>query len=245
MSSWFNDGICDSGCNTANCQWDGMDCIQTCNIYDSSNNTCNYDLLFNNECDHSCNNTKCEYDLQSCVSNNDTCTAISTTTTTLSPYNMTSLTSTTSNNTIDNNGICYKSWIGDGWCDSDCNNNECNYDNSDCTDCSSAVSSNCYNAYEIIVRLVAAIYEPYELISSDEFCLYFDTLNNFITVNVDDNCTLSFQLYDLNQNGYLGLYEAVIATAEFSGLTSSYQWELRSNQIDCSLCLSNQSLYYW
>ena len=106
----FQNGICDDGCNLAECNYDGGDCIQTCDF-----NICDIHSLGNGVCDTGCNTTECNYDNGDCmdisvtVNVNDTCT----------------------------NTGCELDWLNDGWCDQYCNNEYCNFDETSCNKCDS------------------------------------------------------------------------------------------------------------
>ncbi len=86
----YLDGKCDDACFTPSCNFDGGDCSQLCECQNSS-------LLTNGVCDVACNTTACDYDLYACVeySKEDV------------PCGNSSY-------------LCYESWLGDGWCDSNC-----------------------------------------------------------------------------------------------------------------------------
>ena len=106
----FQNGICDDGCNLPQCNYDGGDCIQTCDF-----DICDIHSLGNGICDTGCNNTACNYDNGDCmdISNNiDT------------------------NETCANVG-CEPDWLNDGWCDQYCNNEYCNFDETSCGTCDS------------------------------------------------------------------------------------------------------------
>lgn len=182
---------------------------------------CDLDLWFNGECDESCNTTECAYDFYQCavdtVNENETC------------YEY-----------IDNQSsiVCYSSWIGDTWCDANCRtSSECEYDDEDCLAC----SHSCDDVYKLVITYVAAISPPDELITIDEAC--HETVTVILEQKMQGftNCTHQFEKFDLNNNGYVGMLEALIGLADFFGLDD----ETKLNQIDCTNCVSNQSLYYY
>ena len=114
LSQW-KDGVCDAFCNTEDCDYDGGDCIQACDTFNSG---CTDDLLLNDECDMSCNTTGCAYDYGSCAVNvdaNDTC------------FFQEGI-----NGTDVETIVCYTAWTDDAWCDGSCNVEACGYDNDYC-----------------------------------------------------------------------------------------------------------------
>ena len=110
----WKDGVWGAVCDTDYCDYDGGDCTQLCDTFNSG-------LLLNVECDMSCNTTICEYDYELCAVNvdvNDTC------------YYQDG-TNGTDVETI----VCCTSWTEDAWCDGSCNVEECGYDNNYCMFC--------------------------------------------------------------------------------------------------------------
>ena len=59
------------------------------------------------------------------------------------------------------------------------------------------------------------------------------------------NCSIAFKMADLNANNFIGLHEAIVATYQEWGIASLPHWQQKLDQIDCSMCLRNSSLYYW
>ena len=229
-SRWWKDGVCDNLCNNEECYWDGGDCVQSCDTFgvldhdhQQAKEPCNYTLLFNDECNFGCNTTQCNFDLGHCISTtsiNDTCTT-----------------------GIDNKSACYTKWSTDFWCDTNCNNSECGYDNNLCNQCIDDVGANeCRRAYWLMIEITASKYKPYELIDLNETCLWWDIFSVVYEIpgNVSD-CLQYFQLTDTNNNGYVGFYEAIVAISSAFGIED----EEKLTQIDCSLCMKNKSLYYW
>ena len=106
----YQDGRCDALCRTAQCAWDGGDCIMLCECWD------NQTLLGDGNCDIACNTTNClwdgydclplGYDPQECIDTYE-----------LGLHN------------------CNVSWVGDRWCDNNCKYvSECGNDLDDCQD---------------------------------------------------------------------------------------------------------------
>ena len=240
ISSEWKDGVCDDLCNNQDCGWDGGDCVQSCDCI--HNNT----LLFNNECNQRCNTTECDFDLTACsqtVNINDTCTGdyfnynISIANASLN-YNNNS----NSDNVFEST-VCYTTWSTDLWCDSNCNVTECGYDNYECNSCpDNHEDSGCSRAYYILIEIGAGVTEPYELVSLNEICNFWDyfVVFGYVPDGVD-NCTHYFYLSDTNANGHVGFYEAIVATAAAWGIDD----QDKLAQIDCSLCMTDQSLYYF
>ena len=260
------DGVCDDVCNNAGCGFDGGDCDQLCNLY--TNTTCYkyFDINNNNSnstseiiaiaensdtnatctlnnwqldgvCNIGCNNSCCHYDFNDCVytpTTNDTC----------------------NNNAFDDtenengnaNITCYTDWAVDLWCDSYCEQLLCENPSSGCGSTADPcrAGTNCHSVHATIINLLAAIYQPYELITLNEVCEYFQLLALVTETNTDNlNCSQAFDTADLNNNGYIGLWEAIVYTAEFWGLYGALHWQDKIEQIDCSACLENASLYWW
>ena len=228
------DGVCQVECNIAACGFDGGDCDQSCNLYTNMtnvNSSCTLDnWQMDGICNVGCNNSLCNYDFQDCIytpTANDTC-----------------------NNLLHDieNITCYSDWTDDLWCDSYCEQLSCEGTNSGC---SSSITpcwgdGSCSRAYGTMMKLLAAIYQPYELITLNEVCEKFNLLALVTQTNIDNlNCSQAFDIADLNDNGYIGFWEAIVYTAESWGLRDAVHWKEKIQQIDCSSCLANASLYWW
>ena len=236
------DGVCNTDCNNAECGFDGGDCAQTCNLYIDTSSDSNSDSDFNATtctldtwqmdgiCNTGCNNSLCNYDFEDCIykyTKNDTCNNLL--------YDIENVT-------------CYSDWTDDLWCDSHCEQLLCEHSNSGCatatTPCYS--SSTCRTVHSTIITLLAAIYPPKELITLNEVCEYFQLLALVSETDTQNlNCSQAFDIADLNNNGYIGFWEAIVYTAEYWGLYGAVHWEKKIEQIDCSSCLQNASLYWW
>ena len=211
----WQDGKCDDRCNSEYCYYDGGDCKQLCD--------CDLDLWFNDKCDQSCNNTQCNYDFYTCrdatIGVNDTC------------YN-----------NIDDNitNTCYTLWTDDEWCDLDCDNLACNYDNEYCVECAGLCN------YGTSLAALIDLYEPHELITVDEICenedllSIFQSQDNFVTKQY--NCTEIFDIVDANDNQYVGVWETIVAASYFI-MDDAVHLKQKLQQIDCSMCMSDPSLY--
>ena len=241
INTMHNDGICDNNCNNDECGYDGGDCNQLC--------ACDTNLWFNDECDANCNTTECNYDFYQCgmidadgiFDPNDTCYEY------FGSWNDTSDANDTynTNNTNSTNTVCYSSWTEDDWCDTDCNVASCGFDGGLCN---TICGGRCSVAYFYIIVFWAGGVEPFELITEDEVCGdLFGIITNAIN-GIDEgynNCTNLYHAMDKNENGVIGFHEALIATANFWGFeTTQDHFEMKMNQIDCSSCMKNQSLYY-
>ena len=227
------DGACDPECNIALCGFDGGDCNQLCDLYTSvydSNTTCTLDTWqMDGVCNMACNNSYCNYDFQDCIytpSANDTCNNLS--------YDIENVT-------------CYTDWTNDLWCDSHCEKLSCEGSRSGCGSINPCVKDgSCSTVYGATINLLAATYEPYELITLNEVCENFGLLTIIIETNIDNlNCSQAFDFADLNNNGYIGFWEAIVYTAQHWGLYGAVHWQEKLQQIDCSSCLENASLYWW
>ena len=140
-------------------------------------------------------------------------------------------------------GLCYTSWINDRWCDISCNVQSCDFDSYKCDQC----GGSCATAFYYLILHFANTEYPVELITVDEGCQYWNILLglNLELEDLGGNCSTVFDMLDLNGNGFIGMHEAIAATAETWGLTSDDHWQMKLQQTDCSRCLENASLYYW
>ena len=190
-------------------------------------------MWFNDECDIACNSTQCLFDFDYCIDSeintNATCSYLE------------------SNQTGEISDVCYKSWSDDTWCDFNCNVSSCNFDNNECD--YQYCGGRCEQAYQIVIGYLASLYEPYELIDPSEICYDYETLLQ-VAPNISygyNNCTDTFKGHDLNNNGYIGFYEGIIATKEYWGFSGqTYEnSNQKLDQIDCSQCMQNASLWFW
>ena len=145
----------------------------------------------------------------------------------------------------DNNNLkkCFTSWTDDVFCDINCNVEQCNYDQGYCDSC----IGDCETAYTFVISFLAALSEPVELITFNEFCDNWQQLQGLLTESLNgiDNCTIGFNTLDINNNGYIGYFEGILATSEYWGFDSMENLQSKLTQLDCSMCMTNQSLYYW
>eukprot|EP01084_Bolivina_argentea_P009956 18574_1 len=118
----WQDGVCDTGCDSNECSYDGGDCLQLCDF-----SKCNYTLLGNGICNQECNHTTCDYDKYDC----------------LKPQTQCELTYEKHN--------CNLHWINDGWCDSNCMYlSECGFDGKDCINGCSGICASQYGIFEFV-----------------------------------------------------------------------------------------------
>lgn len=114
------DGICDEENNWILCNFDGGDCVMSCDVT----------WIGDSYCDDSNNNAECQYDGGDCCGPNvvlDYCSEC----TCKDPENGGSETESQ----------CEKpQWIGDGFCDDETNTEMCEYDGGDCCDGNSDMS---------------------------------------------------------------------------------------------------------
>ena len=138
---------------------------------------------------------------------------------------------------------CYVAWSNDQWCDKSCNVKSCNFDSYYCNRCMGL----CEKTFEYLILQLANRKYPYELITVNEACEIWQILLglNPEWKDLGGNCSTVFDVLDLNDNGYIGMHEAIIASAERWGLNSDMHSQLKMQQIDCSMCLQNASLYYY
>ena len=249
LNQYHTNGLCNEYCNNEACGYDGGDCNQLC--------SCDYNLWFNDQCDLNCNNSLCNYDFYQCDASrssslsdgnadaNSTCFEASI-----------NLNKNASNNNSNNSNItdsgnnedikCYTSWIDDSWCDSNCFVTECEYDGDDC---SSDCVGHCQDAYTYMIGYLANINQPNELMTMDEICDNIDIIK-YISPNIDqgfeNNCSQLFDFYDTNNNSFIGFHEAIVATADGWGFQDLYYHaNEKLQQVDCSQCMHNSSLYDW
>lgn len=226
--SFYKDGICQQECNVQFCNYDGGDCNQLCD-----SQLCPTNLWFNDVCDSSeysgCNTTDCAFDFYTCISrsNNDTC--------------FIGFDEDDDFNFTDSEiEICYQVWTEDSWCDLNCNNTECGFDNGAC-DTSSCLGY-CERVHDVI-RIGGAFEPPYELITVDELCDNFEFAQTYFGF-ANGTCQQVFSEADLNNNSVVGMYELLVASADAWLLTTVPHFNEKLEQIDCSHCLDNQTLYY-
>ena len=242
-ANWM-DGRCTDGCDIEECGFDGGDCNQLCN-YDE----CSMELLWNDECNLECNNTECKFDFLNCVdtletNENGTCYVGNAS---IDDYNSSSSSYNSTNYEFNSqvSKICYNEWTTDSWCDLNCNRDECNNDGDYCSANSCEQDdSNCHVAYQYISP-IASISLPYELILMDDICDNWIVIGSIIDTTSFANCTQFFQTYDINGNNYLGFHEAIRVTAAYLNIDSYIDWQTKLEQIDCSHCMQNASLWDW
>ena len=248
--SWQN-GICDSACNTDECDYDGGDCNQLCN-----QTQCDIYTNFNNgNCDTGCNNTYCSFDKGECaivnIDYNQTyCNSDDDDDSWVVSFNNSDDTTDDDSDGDDdsdyfgviNTTLCPTEWLADGWCDSNCYNagSECGYDFWDC-DCESSASSaqcnNVFGIFELFVGEVPYMQEAYLCESWDTYVYFVGTSED---VQADEawqyllslNCSQAFSLVNTNGDEYGTIDEYLTYFHTFNGLT--YE---KAQQVDCMLCL--------
>ena len=100
----------------------------------------------------------------------------------------------------------------------------------------------------LFIQYFAGLSEPLELVTYDEICnkdniALLETLVPTVLEGFN-NCSMAFEYYDRNNNGVIGFHEAIIATQSYWGFdTESQYYNEKLQQIDCSHCLDNSSLY--
>ena len=88
------------------------------------------------------------------------------------------------------------------------------------------------------------LYEPHELITVDEVCENENLVSIFEMQEISDdyNCSQLFILVDVNQNGYIGIWETIVGSTVLI-LDEAVHVSEKVQQIDCSMCMSDPSLY--
>ena len=255
--TFWQDGVCDRVCNNEQCGYDGGDCIQTCDAF-SYNSKCNTTLLFNDKCDIECNTTECGYDLYACVVTEEVddfdtgaCFVDNNITDgeNIMFYNGSYIYNYTSNTTY----ACYNEWTYDEWCDSICDVESCNFDYGMCYECG-GMCEEMTSILAIGITIGKEETNPfYEVATLPELCenwALFSTLLDSVGIDgtVYHNCSLVFGFLDGNDNGYVGFHEVFVHSYQFFNqgeLLYAYKSDEKIGQIDCGICLKNQSLYYW
>ncbi len=156
---YINDGVCDSACNNAACDYDGDDCSYDYDSYDASTAGCDYSscpesYIGDGMCDSACNNLACNYDGGDCgnkengesCDNSEEC---------LSSYCDSGICcdygewcclvdidcGTEDETCVDYACVlestdcapgCPDYYLADGVCDEACKNSDCNWDDGDC-----------------------------------------------------------------------------------------------------------------
>ena len=225
---------------------------------------CNSSLWMNDQCDFGCNTSICGYDLYRCIydleMNYDTCyiaqnfiISLNTTNSTLNA-NQTETISVPPDSSIwteytnVSDTICYNEWLEDTWCDANCNRDECEFDKLDCDiNACHEDGGYCGQTYKWMMSILASFSQPDELILMSDICDWYQGLDTIFGSVLDSfkNCTDFFYYLDTNNNGYVGYLEGIVGTAEYWGLDQVVQFDIKKEQIDCSFCMINSSLYRW
>eukprot|EP01083_Nonionella_stella_P077549 211819_1 len=202
--------------------WGNGNCESECCNYDGGDChqtcPCERSLWFNDQCDLECNNTLCAFDFGDCL-----------------PQQALNGTG----ECVYGSG-CLDDWQDDGWCDGNCavlRDEDC-ADVYDCTaehQCDS--SSECSIAYIYLIHNGARVNDPKELIDINETCMLWDFVR-LLDPTIGD-CKEEFPRADLNHDGYVSFWEAIQIAATMLGLSAE-----KAEQVNCSLCLTDPSLYY-
>ena len=205
---------------------------------------CDYSLWFNGECNVECNTTECLWDFYECmeIDTNDTCNSYNSSTS-WDSYNLNISSSNLTTSDIIDSIPCYTSWVGDTWCDISCNTANCNYDDGSCDGC----LDRCEDIYGILNSIPLNGTYGNNVFTKDTACPYADLLFQFANDNdfETDNCSLAFDIVDINGNGFVGWWEAIQFAPALFGLLCMDHWEEKMLQVDCSLCLDNPDYWYW
>ena len=173
-----------------------------------------YKLLGNGECDLQCNTTNCNYDQYDCIMTTD--------------------------NHICNETYyvhqhdCDPSWIGDNWCDANCQYNSlCHYDADDCNQQScSDDSKQCYAAYDRFTYISNSITNDNQ-VNIEELCDFYPILIQlgiYLEGMMDDNnCTVVFNMSDADNNNEISFKEGLIAMHDTLDISKE-----KAEQLNCS-----------
>ncbi|CDJ68252.1 notch (DSL) domain-containing protein, putative [Eimeria necatrix] len=111
-------GSCTPECNVPECLFDGGECLDMCNA------NCSKSWLGDGDCDRECDNPECGHDKGDCDSKTNA--------------SMQAIRKKNGNNKICDSS-CRLWMIGNGVCDSQCNNIACGYDSGDCDNVTAVV----------------------------------------------------------------------------------------------------------
>ena len=103
-------------------------------------------------------------------------------------------------------------------------------------------SGYCETVYNV-VRIGAGFEEPYYLITIDEICDNFQFIQAYFSTG-NKTCQQVFNDADLNNNSVIGMYELIVNSADEWLINTLPHSQEKLEQIDCSNCLDNQTLYY-
>ena len=120
-ASWPGDNWCDPQCNNAACNFDDGDCEGGATNADLCAPGCLAGWSPDNWCDEGCNNAACDYDGGDCTEE-----------VTISEDSSDVTVSVDESDLACSESGCTVAFLGDGECDSACNNAVCNYDGGDC-----------------------------------------------------------------------------------------------------------------
>ena len=205
----YQDGICDDNCNKAKCNFDGGDCVQLCE--------CDLMELGNGECNPVCNTTQCYNDGYDCL-----------------PLGYDPI---VCQDSYLSHG-CNVSWVGDGWCDLNCNDEyKCGYDLDDCGD--NGCSQQCNTLYDIF-SAIGNDYTNDDHIEQIEIDNWWD---RGIAWGIFDesqfpNSSVVIPMADINNDGLLNMYEMIVFLHNNFGVSSQ-----QALQIDCSGCVDGDAYY--
>ena len=217
---WQN-GVCDPECENTFCSWDGGDCTQLCDY-----EQCDQTRLGNGLCDLPCNNEGCKYDFGDCETVVD------------------------GNWTIDGCKLSYQSgyhqcraeWVGDGWCDSYCQDvSFCGYDENDCDGCE---NNQCTVPYKFMEFGGNSITRD-DHISTEELCKIWDVAISSglidVVINANPewrNCSLVIPSADYNGDNLANLHEMIIALHGLWNISIA-----KATQLNCSSCVGVFNYY--
>ena len=218
---WQN-GVCDAGCNTLGCHWDGGDCLQLCECLKDETD---YKMLGDGHCDKECNTTNCKYDQYDCV--------------------------TTSNKICNDTYYlgqheCDPDWIGDNWCDGNCQYNSlCDYDGGDCDQhsCDENAGKQCQHAFDTF-SILANTKTNDNQIDREELCTFWPVVQSVLNAHGDEdydylvNCNITFETLDVNGDGKIKFREVLVTAYEIQDITLE-----KAEQLNCSRCTGVDDYY--
>ena len=134
---------------------------------------------------------------------------------------------------------CNVSWVGDGWCDLNCQDiYQCGYDLDDCGN--NGCGEQCATLYDVFDTIANDISND-DKIEQSEIDKWFNVGIAFGIFDKDEvaNESVLIPMADKNHDQLLNMYEMVVFAREKYGVSLD-----QALQIDCSACLKSDSANY-